>query len=198
MSSVLLLDLKIVLHSLVSEPVFIIPLISFLFHIEITNEILIIIIIYQILSAVSLQMGKYVPPEFSTGAVVSFILFVFNSTCLSSSILMGLFASLLMIPVFEVKIRLNKILGKRFRYSLAVLISIFISIAIYIFVFLVFILLSNVLWGGLTQNNNLVIFSLLTLPFFYAVRLKSGNEPLYFILGVTFGGMLTWINLFYF
>lgn len=143
-------------------------------------------------------MGKYVPPEFSTGGVVAFLLLAFQSVPLSVSLIMGLFASLLMIGVFEAKIRINKIFAAHLKYPAAAAVSIAASYALYFIILSGFVMLSLILRGGLSQNSSLVVFSLLTLPFFYAVRLKSRNEPLYFILGIAFGGMLTWINLFYF
>jgi|GEM_PF-6831572 hypothetical protein len=143
-------------------------------------------------------MGKVVPPEFSTGAVVSFILLVFSGMPLSVSLLMGLFSSLAMIPVFELKIRLNRIMGRRFDYKTAVILSIFISFFIYLFLQIFFLYASPLIKSQLSFDSKLVVFSFLTLPFFYAIRLKSRNEPRYFILGIAFGGMLTWINLFYF
>ncbi|MDD3804495.1 MAG: hypothetical protein PHW02_08965 [bacterium] len=192
------MDLKVFVHSLLSEPVFLIPLLSFLFGIRISNEIIIIITVFQILSAVSLQMGKYVPPEFAAGGVVSFILYTYSSLSLSLSLIAGIFASLLMIPAFELKIRLNKILASKMIYPWAVASAVGISYALYAAIIFLFSETGILLSSHLNHNSSIAVFSLLSLPFFYAVRLKSRNEPAYFILGVVFGGIITWINAFIF
>ncbi|MGE3063352.1 MAG: hypothetical protein AB7T10_06925 [bacterium] len=186
------------MHSLVSEPVFLIPLLSFIFKIPITNDVIIIITVFQILSAVSLQMGKFVPPEFAVGGVLSFILYSFDSISLSYSLIFGIFASLLMILLFELKIRLNKRLGRVVGYFHAVIISLLVSFFLYFTVIFLFSSAASLLSNNLQYTSSIAVFSLLALPFFYAIRLKSRNEPAYFILGIAVGGMITWANMFIF
>lgn len=171
---------------------------SLIFKIPITNDTVIIITVFQILSAVSLQMGKFVPPEFAVGGVAAFMLHSYIALPLSYSLIFGILASLLMIPLFEARIRINRIIGRNFKYPAGILMSAAVAYLFYFFSLLLFQFALAPLTLYLKSDSSLVIFSLLSLPFFYAIRLKSGNEPAYFILGVAFGGMLTWINMFIF
>ncbi|MEO0237052.1 MAG: hypothetical protein ABIN35_02315 [candidate division WOR-3 bacterium] len=175
-------------QSLVSEPVFIFPVLSFFLKISFDNSILLLLILFQTLSIFSLQLGKVTPPNFQIGFVSSLLTYSFLRYPLSFSILVGIFSSLIFGYFYIIKRRINFYLSRSFKIELALFLSIMITFFSYLFFLYSEYFLLTKLQLFKTQHNNVFIVSIfLTLTQIKYVKVNKKIETILFFMGILLG-----------
>ncbi|MDY6787556.1 MAG: hypothetical protein SVK54_05465 [candidate division WOR-3 bacterium] len=106
--SLLNLDTRTAFHWLISEPVFLIPVLSLIAGIPFDNGLLFLTIMYLVFSVNALQLGRHTPPEYTAGASASFILYAFFNVDVINAFLLGLFASYLADYIYKARLTANQ------------------------------------------------------------------------------------------
>lgn len=166
---------------MIGEPVFLFPLLSIIFKIDFHFQIFILILIFQIFSINSLQIGKVNPPDFQFGFVSSLIAYLFSESSLTFSILIGLIFSFLGGYFYDLKTKLNFFLSRLTILNLAIFLSVFISF-LFSFTFLLFeyIVLKNLI-SIKTENVYLVMLALI----FAQTKISKLNKKIEIFLFTT-------------
>lgn len=179
-------------QSLISEPVFIFPILSFFLKINFDNSVLFLLIIFQTLSIVSLQLGKVAPPNFQIGFVSSLLTNIFLKYTLSFSILVGIFSSLIFGYFYILKRRINFYLSKNFELKVAIMLSLLITFFSYLFFLLsLYFVLKRI---NFFQIENLyVISTFLILSQIKYVKINKKIETILFLIGIL-SGLSLWLS----
>ncbi len=184
-------------QSLICEPVFIFPIISFIFNIHLDWSILILIIVFQTFSIFSLQLGKVSPPNFQLGFVSSLISYIFIKNPLSFSILVGVFLSVIFGYLYILKRKINYHLSSLVRIEFALIFSILISYFSYIFaLFLQYVILKNFKVPDSSNFYSLSLFLVLSQVKYF--RFGKKVETIIFLFGILIGVLCLKIILNYF
>lgn len=144
-----------------------------------------IIILFQILSAFSMQLGKNVQPEYSAGGMAAFILYSSAGAPLYLSIIAGAVISYAMIPLFEAKQRFNAFAAERLGGGwTSISLSAIVSLSGYIFIYWASMFLVKMLNGlYIFADSRMTAFALM-LPFsMFSEDLLSRKKSILFISG---------------
>ncbi len=171
---------------MIGEPVFLFPLFSIIFKIDFKFEIFILILIFQIFSISSIQIGKVNPPDFQFGFVSSLIAYLFSDSSLTFSILIGLIFSFVSGYFYDAKTKLNFFLSRLPILNLGIFLSVSISF-LFSFALLLFeyIVLKDFV-SVKTENVYLVMFALI----FAQTKISKLNKKIeifLFIIGILLG-----------
>ncbi|MEO0289197.1 MAG: hypothetical protein ABIN00_06135 [candidate division WOR-3 bacterium] len=173
---------------MISEPVFIFPVLSFFLKIGFDNSILLLLILFQTLSIFSLQLGKVAPPNFQIGFVSSLLTYSFLRYPLSLSILAGIFSSLIFGYFYIIKRRINFYLSKNFDLKPALFFSILITFFSYIlFLFTEYLLLTKFQLFKTQHDNIFVVSIFLILTQIKYVKINKKIETILFFMGILLG-----------
>lgn len=153
---------------MLSEPVFLIPLLAWMVGINI-ESLLILIAVFQIMSIFSIQLGKYMPPEYQSGAVIAFILCCMNNIPLPLAIAAGLMSAYMFNALFRMKLTINqKLINTLKNRYLAITTSIITSITMYFIIYVSVWMLGHLQYNFHSSYNVIPIILALAL-------LKAGN-----------------------
>lgn len=116
---------------MLSEPVFLIPLLAWSGGLHI-QPFFILIAVFQIMSIFAIQLGKYSPPEYQSGAVAAFILHGICHMELVPAIAMGIVFAYIFNAIFNLKISFNdKLISSLNNRYLCIGLSLIISVLLY-------------------------------------------------------------------
>ncbi|HAF08304.1 MAG: hypothetical protein QME48_03420 [bacterium] len=173
-------------QSLICEPVFIFPILSFIFNIHLNNSLLILIIIFQTFSIFSLQLGKVSPPNFQIGFVSSLISHFFLKESISFSLLFGIFISIIFGYLYILKRKINYYLSNNFKIEFALIFSVLISYFSYISVLLLqYMILKKFKVADSSNFYSLSLFLVLSQVKYF--RFGKKVETLLFLVGILIG-----------
>lgn len=174
-------------QSLISEPVFIFPILSFFFKIDFDGSILILLLVFQTLSIFSLQLGKVTPPNFQIGFVSSLLTYSFLGYPLSFSMLVGILSSLIWGYFYILKRKINFFLSKKFEIKYALLLSLLITFFSYMSFFLfIYSILKNFCFFK-SENKVYLVSIFLILAQIKYVKISKKIETILFITGILLG-----------
>jgi hypothetical protein len=175
-------------QSLISEPVFIFPVLSFFLKINFDHSLLFLLLIFQTLSIFSLQLGKVSPPNFQMGFVSSLLTYSFLKYPLSFSILVGIFSSLIFGYFYVLKRKINFYLSKNFEIKLALILSILITFFSYLFFLLLeYFLLKNFHMFKIQKDSILIISIFLILAQIKYTKVNKKLGTILFFVGTLIG-----------
>ncbi|MCK4524426.1 hypothetical protein KAU15_05825 [candidate division WOR-3 bacterium] len=182
-ASVISIDSRIFAQYLLSEPVFVIPILCLLTGQNI-NVFIPFIVVFQILSVFSIQLGKYSPPEYQAGAIIAFLLVTFSGFGLTQAILIGIVFSFIFNQIYKLKMDFNKWLVSISKsIHLSHLISIALSICIYFSIYLLAIHSGNFLSSFFLKHDNHYIF-ILILPMLKLRSIRVEGKSILFVMGL--------------
>ncbi len=182
-ASVISIDSRIFAQYLLSEPVFVIPILCLLTGQNISVFIP-LILIFQILSVFSIQLGKHSPPEYQAGAIIAFLLVAFSNFGITQAILIGVIFSFIFNHIYRLKMDFNKwLVSVSNNIHLSHIISVVISICIYFLIYLLVIYSGNYLSSFFLKDDSHYIF-ILILPMLKLRTIILERKSILFLIGL--------------
>lgn len=180
------LDSRLLFQSLISEPVFALPLLALLFNGTINQDMLTLIFVFQMLSVFSMQLGKHSPPEFSSGSIAGYLV-LDASGSLALAVLSGIIASYALKMNYQLKVKvickIDNAISNDYMLAFA---SICFSFIYYYAVYALMLIPGSMLF---IHTGNLSRAVMVSMPLFFLLREYSAQDRYMLFAGIIITGV---------